>query len=99
CTGPQNCVVQNRASADPAILPNNGTATNPRARVDHCARMHRRPPSRRFDMRRPPTFVQNDAMNLEIFRARTEVEPLSFLKHHAADLSALRDPISENRDE
>src|SRR5262249_60078102 len=50
-------------------------------------------------MRRPPLFIQDHAMNFEILGARPEIEPFSFVENNAADFAALRNPISQNRNE
>ena len=43
-------------------------------------------------------FIRNNPMHLEIIGARTDVEPLSVVENSAADLSAFRYPVSDNRD-
>src|SRR2546423_7358 len=61
--------------------------------------MNRSPPVRSLDLRRPPTFFRDHAMHVEIFGPRAEVEPFTLFENNAANLSALRDPLSENRNE
>ena len=46
-----------------------------------------------------PLVAEKRAVHLEIVSARTDVEPLSVIHHQAADLAALADPISDNRNE
>src|SRR6266550_3935882 len=58
--------------------------------------MHRFPAIRVFYVSGPPTFIRNQTMDFEIFGARAQIKPLSFLENDASDSSALRDPISEN---
>src|SRR5205807_6764553 len=51
CTGPYDCVLQQNARANTAILSHNRAAADSRARIDSGARMDRRPPVRRFHLR------------------------------------------------
>src|SRR5215469_14226759 len=50
-------------------------------------------------MRRPPPFIQNHAMNFEILGTRPEIEPFPVVENNATDFAALRNPISQNRNE
>src|SRR2546423_11113150 len=55
CTGPQNCVLENRAGADAAILPDHRTAANLRTWIDNRCRMNRREPVQRLHIIGSPT--------------------------------------------
>src|SRR5204863_7785233 len=56
-------------------------------------------PLGRFHVPWFPSFLGNNTMNFQIFRARTDVEPVPVIKNYTANPSALTDPLNENWNE
>ena len=89
CIRPQNCVFQNCIRADAAVRPNHRTPADLRGRIDMGAFRDRLGPIARFHVGRSPMFVRNHAVDIEIFFARPDVEPIPVIQRNAADPSAL----------
>ena len=90
CTRPQNCVLQDCLDADLTIFSHDRATANPGGRIDHRVRMNCPGPICFFRQIWTPITARNDAMDFEIFRARSNVEPFSFVDDDATDFSAFR---------
>ncbi len=99
CVRPQNCVFKDGSRADPAIFSNDRAAAQLCARINCGGFCDTLRPPRCWDIMRPPMLSQNHTMHVEIRTTRANIEPFSVVHYQAADLAALADPITDNREE
>src|ERR1700756_5657352 len=86
CTGPQDCIFEDRLRSHPAILANCRAAKQLGARINLRAPGDALRPARHFHVTGPPALIRNLSVDLEILSSRTNVEPLPVIKNHAANL-------------
>ena len=97
CTGPQNCVFQDRLPSHAAISPHDCAATYLRSSIDNRTGGYSLGPTGHFQVTGLPMFFRDHPMHFEILGARTNVEPLPVIENNSANLAAGTDPISDDR--
>src|SRR5262249_34291520 len=95
CVRPQNCIFEDCVCADSTMLSDNRAAAQFCRRIDNCCFGYSLRPLGRFHVPWFPAFLQNNTMNFQIFRARTDVEPVAVIKNYTANPSALTDPLNK----
>ena len=98
CPRPQNGVFEDCLRTDTAILIDKRASAQLCACIDNRILGNAHRPFRRRYVGRLPALLRDRAMNLQILRSRSNVEPFVFIKNRAANSTALPNPFHQNRD-
>src|SRR6266850_7484432 len=99
CSGPHNCVLHQRARPNLTFVAQDRVAANLGGRIDLRCSGNGEGPIRIRHVCGPPAALGDGFMDLQIFRAGADVEPLAIFHNNSADFAAVADPVNQDGNE